>query len=65
MSDLAGPLFHHRHNRDGSFDSICAGCLLTVGCVAVESELTDHENAHTCSAARRFGVAMGASQSSD
>jgi hypothetical protein len=30
MSDLVRPPFQHRDNEDGSFDSICTRCFLTV-----------------------------------
>jgi len=40
--------FPHRLNRDGSFDSICAVCLVTVASVREEVELVRHEQDHAC-----------------
>jgi hypothetical protein len=42
------PPFPHRQNRDGSFDSICSTCLLTVTNARMEAELTNHEMNHVC-----------------
>jgi hypothetical protein len=42
------PAFPHRINRDGSFDSICVKCLLTVASARMEEELTIHEINHVC-----------------
>ena len=41
-------VFPHRQNRDGSFDSICLKCLLTIGNERIETELTRHERKHIC-----------------
>ena len=57
--------FHHRNNGDGSFDSICTDCFLTVAIGADEGQLANHEATHICSATRRFAVAMGASGALD
>jgi hypothetical protein len=46
------PTFPHRHNKDGTVDSICSECLLTVATVRVERELTQHEEAHECNPLR-------------
>jgi hypothetical protein len=40
--------FVHRHNQDGTHDSICPGCLATVATTQNESELRPYERAHTC-----------------
>jgi hypothetical protein len=40
--------FPHRHNRDGSHDSICTACLATVATVLIEEELRSYESAHVC-----------------
>jgi hypothetical protein len=42
------PVFPHRQNRDGSFDSICLKCLLTVASVRMEAELAAREKNHVC-----------------
>ena len=41
--------FRHRQNQDGSFDSICLTCYLTVGSRLSEGELEGAETAHRCS----------------
>ena len=40
--------FPHRHNRDGSHDSICTKCFLTIASVREESELVQFEIDHVC-----------------
>jgi hypothetical protein len=40
--------FPHRHNSDGSHDSICAKCFLTVASVKDEAELIQFEHDHVC-----------------
>jgi hypothetical protein len=40
--------FPHRRNRDGSFDSICLNCFLTVAKSFSESELEEFEEKHYC-----------------
>ena len=45
MTYQAKPTFPHRHNKDGTVDSICSECLLTVATMRVERELTQHEEA--------------------
>ena len=42
------PSFPHRRNTDGTHDSICTRCFVTVATVVNESELTGHESAHVC-----------------
>ena len=42
------PYFPHRHNADGSYDSICTTCFATVGSAQKEGELTFYELVHTC-----------------
>jgi hypothetical protein len=42
-------VFPHRHNRNGSFDSICTQCFMTVATKSNEAELRGPENAHVCS----------------
>ena len=48
MSDTHSQSFVHRHNRDGSFDAICALCAATAASASVESELRDGELKHIC-----------------
>jgi hypothetical protein len=40
--------FPHRHNIDGTHDSICTSCFVTVATVVNETELSGHESAHVC-----------------
>ena len=42
------PFFPHRRNRDGSFDSICLKCLLTIANARNEADLEKHEKYHVC-----------------
>ena len=42
------PFFPHRRNRDGSFDSICLDCLLTIASHKAENELVAAEKVHVC-----------------
>jgi hypothetical protein len=39
--------FPHRLNRDGSFDSICLKCFLTIANTVIETELKARKNMHT------------------
>jgi len=48
------PQFPHRHNADGSYDSICPTCLMTVASVRTEAELASCEHAHVCSPERLY-----------
>ena len=48
MPGTHGNTFQHRHNRNGSYDSICCTCYLTVACASRESELRLYEHGHTC-----------------
>jgi hypothetical protein len=42
------PFFPHRRNRDGSFDSICLKCLLTIANARIEADLAAYDKNHTC-----------------
>jgi len=44
-------LYPHRHNEDGSYDSICTTCYATVASSWEETALAEHESAHTCDSA--------------
>jgi hypothetical protein len=48
MLTLSKARFPHRHNSDGSYDSICAECYATVAKVQSEGDLAEHESAHVC-----------------
>jgi hypothetical protein len=53
--------FPHRHNDDGSHDSICLGCFATVATVQDEAQLSIHEIAHVCDAGFHYGFSQGSS----
>jgi hypothetical protein len=40
--------FHHRINTDGTIDSICLSCFLTVARANIGSDLNELEAAHRC-----------------
>ncbi len=40
--------FQYRNNGDGTWDSICLRCFLTVGTARSIEELVDMEKAHSC-----------------
>ena len=42
------PFYPHRRNRDGSIDSICLKCLLTVASARIEADLHLHDKNHVC-----------------
>ena len=42
------PFFPHRRNRDGSIDSICLKCLLTIATARNEADLDLHDKNHIC-----------------
>jgi hypothetical protein len=47
--EMSSPVtFKRRQNRDGSWDSICTKCFLTVRSTLREDELTEHEQSHNC-----------------
>ena len=41
--------FKHRSNPDGTFDSFCLCCFLTIATTSSEDALTALESAHQCS----------------
>lgn len=40
--------FAHRHNSDGTWDSICTKCFLTIATERLENLLLVHEPHHDC-----------------
>jgi len=44
-----GPEFKHRPNFNGTFDSFCLCCFLTIATESSEDSLTALEMAHRCS----------------
>jgi hypothetical protein len=56
---LSETKFPHRHNNDGSYDSICAACFATVASARVEELLCAHELAHVCDPVNLYRIAQG------
>ena len=48
MLTLLKPGFPHRHNADGTHDSICTVCFTTVATAQNDWELAAHESTHFC-----------------
>ena len=48
MSLVGNLEFAHRENEDGTFDSICLSCYLTVASAEKEAALFESEKFHTC-----------------
>jgi hypothetical protein len=46
--------FAHRFNENGSYDSICTGCLLTLSTAKTEADLAQHERSHVCDPIRLY-----------
>jgi hypothetical protein len=51
--------FPHRHNVDGTHDSICRKCLLTLATVEEEADLTRFESRHVCDPVRVYRMSQG------
>jgi len=45
---LTLPPFFHTDEADGSFDSICLKCLLTIANTRIEADLQPHDRNHVC-----------------
>jgi hypothetical protein len=48
MANEETPTTIHRHNGDGSYDSICLACFRTIATVEKESFLAPKEEFHVC-----------------
>ena len=48
METYSPTTFRHRHNRDGTWDSICTKCYLTVQTAIREEDLAGAERSHDC-----------------
>jgi hypothetical protein len=46
------PEFVHRSNPDGTIDSVCRKCFVTVGSAVWEADLDPAERLHVCDAFR-------------
>jgi hypothetical protein len=52
MFDKPSTFYPHRRNKDGSYTSICLGCLAQVARKDSEAELAAHDNVHRCDPGR-------------
>ena len=48
MPRPTAPSFQHRWNNDGSYDTICMKCFVTVANVQTEAELAEFDGEHVC-----------------
>ncbi len=48
MSITRDAIYAHRHNHDGTFDSICRRCFATVCRAKNETNLANYEKNHSC-----------------
>ena len=46
------PRFPHRKNRDGTYDSICPVCVVTIASSNKEADLFAQERRHVCEESR-------------
>ena len=51
--------FPHRHNSNGTHDSICRECLTTVATVLRETDLSGFEFRHLCDPVRVYRLSQG------
>jgi hypothetical protein len=54
MNPLATSGFPHRHNTNGSYDSICTTCHSTVASACIEAQLDAYERDHSCNPSRIY-----------
>jgi len=50
------PSFVHRFNLNGTHDSICRGCFVTIASLGDETALARHERDHLCDPTRLYRV---------
>lgn len=48
MAQGSRTAFPHRHNPDGSIDSICSECFQTIAAASTEAQLEAAERVHDC-----------------
>jgi hypothetical protein len=48
MADKLIAFYPHRRNKDGSYDSICLTCFVTVASGKSEAELMKFDEKHVC-----------------
>jgi hypothetical protein len=46
--------FKHRHNSDGTHDSICCTCYMTAAKALTDSELCPIEDVHVCDPVQHY-----------
>jgi hypothetical protein len=51
--------FPHRHNNDGTHDSICNKCFVTVARVKLETNLIPYEEHHVCDPVNLYWAGQG------
>ena len=51
--------FAHRHNSDGTWDTICPKCFYTVATEVTEEKLSLHERRHNCDALMKSRMRTG------
>jgi len=59
MAHPENTTFRHRHNQDGTFDSICSDCFLTIASANEEQKLYLLERIHECDPVRIYEIATG------
>jgi hypothetical protein len=47
-NNLETSFFPHRLNRDGSYDSLCLKCFMTIANKKTSAELDEHDRNHVC-----------------
>ena len=57
MTHPENSTYRHRHNANGSFDSICPYCYLTVASARSEPHLLLLERMHECDPVRLYEIA--------
>ena len=58
MAESKSPLFYRRLNSDGTHDSICCGCYLTVATKDHAWSLATEEERHICDPTQRYEVSQ-------
>ena len=58
MLERNGHRFHHRRNGNGTHDSICCECYLTVASASGELELAEYERAPACDPVQLYQVSQ-------
>jgi hypothetical protein len=51
--------FTHRHNMDGTHESICRGCQMAIATVQEKADLAGFESRHACDPVRVYRLSQG------